>query len=107
MKFVPSLRGIAVLTAGLIASVAFAANQTSSLPQELWPGSPVSSGTSLSRAEVRADLQVWKQAGMDRFGYGDGISFDSADYERRLRHYQELRQSPAFQTLVQKLQAQQ
>lgn len=107
MKFVSSLRGIAVLTAGLIASIAFAANQTSSVPQELWPAPAVSSGPSTSAAEVRADWQLWQQAGMDRFSQGEGISFDSADYERRLRHYQELRQSPEFQALVQKFQAQQ
>lgn len=107
MKFGSSLRCLAVLTAGLITSAAFAANQTSNLPQELWPAPAAASGPSTSAAEVRADLKLWQQAGMDRFNQGDGVSFDSLDYERRLRHYQELRQSPVFDGRVQKLQAKQ
>lgn len=109
MKLRTSVRCLTVLTAGLITSAAFAANQTSNLPQELWPAPAAASSTSASAsaAEVRADLLLWQQAGMHRFNQGEGVSFDSVDYERRLSHYQELRQSPAFHELVQKLQTQQ
>lgn len=107
MKLRTSVRCLTVLTAGLITSAAFAANQTSNLPQELWPAPAATSSTSASAAEVRADLLLWQQAGMHRFNQGEGVSFDSVDYQRRLSHYQELRQSPAFHALVQKLQTQQ
>lgn len=106
MKFASSLRVLSLLAAGAITSVAFANNQISNLPQELWPGPPAASASTLSRAEVRADLQVWQRAGMDKFSQGDGVSWNTADYERRLRHYQEMRQSPAFAELVKKLQDQ-
>lgn len=104
MTFAQHLRTLTILSAGAIASVAFAAG-AAPVSQEVWVGAePVVVGKPLSRAEVQADLQLWKQAGLDAYQQGDH-SFHSATYQAQLAHYQQLRNSPAYAERVQKLQA--
>lgn len=58
-----------------------------------------------SRAEVIADLHMWRQAGMHEFLYREGSDPVAAGREAALARYEALRSSPAFVQLVQKLSA--
>ncbi|MBP0618760.1 DUF4148 domain-containing protein [Cupriavidus consociatus] len=58
-------------------------------------------GTSrtLTREEVRADLEAWHRAGMSEYWRGDrGPNFDSAEYQKRFALYQRLRAEQAAAT---------
>ena len=46
----------------------------------------------LSRAEVLADLALWKQAGLQAYVLGEGSSSNDPSYAARLTKYQQLRQ---------------
>lgn len=102
MKFTQNLRAFALLSAGVFASFAYAAT----VSQEVWAGpEPVVTGKALSRAEVQADWLLWKQAGLDVYSQGDGAHFDQSSYDAKLAHYLQLRNSPAFAELVERIQA--
>ena len=62
------------------------------------PGSPA-----LSRAEVLADLAVWRQAGLDRF-QADSADHSGTAYETALAEYQRLRNGPAYAAELDRLQ---
>src|SRR2546427_2557054 len=66
--------------------------------------SPSSSATAgLSRAEVLADLEMWHQAGMTYLPSPSAdrdISYNSAEYQRGLARYQQLRSGPAYREAV-------
>ena len=59
----------------------------------------------LSRAEVLADLQVWKASGLAQLQHGDMPDVYSAEYQRASALYAALRKSPHFTTLVQSIAA--
>jgi hypothetical protein len=58
-----------------------------------------------SRAEVLADLHMWRQAGMHEFLYRESSDPVPTRHEAALARYEALRSSPAFVQLVQKLSA--
>jgi len=72
--------------------------------------SPSSSATAgLSRAEVLADLEMWHQAGMTYLPSPSAdrdISYNSAEYQRGLARYQQLRSGPAYREAVARLEGQ-
>ena len=72
--------------------------------------SPASSATAgLSRAEVLADLEMWHQAGMTYLPSPSAdrdISYNSAEYQRGLARYQQLRSGPAYREAVARLEGQ-
>lgn len=62
-------------------------------------------GSTLSRAEVIADLQVRRLAGLLDLDWGEASADTSSyQYKRAVATYQYLRTSPQFAVLVQKLQ---
>ena len=102
MTFAHNLRTLALLSASVFASASFA----TTVSQEVWVGpEPVVTGPALSRAEVQADLLLWKQAGLDAYTHGEGSAFDLPNYNTKLAQYQQQRNSPAFTALVQRLEA--
>lgn len=59
----------------------------------------------VSRAEVKADLLVWRAAGMDSNELGDGAyDVNAPSYQAALERYQALRQSPQFAVLVRQIE---
>lgn len=61
---------------------------------------------SLSRAEVLADLQIWREAGLHTFGQGEASAdTSSVAYRRAVEQYAALRSSPTFAALVQRIAA--
>lgn len=64
---------------------------------------PVPAST-LTRAEVLADLEVWQQSGMAALHAGDGMpDVFSPRFAEAARQYVELRQAPAFAMRVQEI----
>lgn len=100
MQLTFSLRAVSACIATLCASAAFASSPAAPLPaksQEVWAGpAPITQPSTLSRAEVLADLLLWKQAGLDPYHQDEGQMQHGGDYEKRLAHYRALRQSAAF-----------
>ena len=56
-----------------------------------------------TRAEVRAEVEVWRQAGLDRYGM-EVVDFTSQDYQQRLAEYQRLRSGPAYEAALRRQQ---
>src|SRR3546814_14375308 len=65
----------------------------------------VSSEHDLTRAEVKADLAVWKRAGMDRF-WNKSVTPDiySREYKMAQAEYLRMRNGPEYQEELQRLQ---
>lgn len=59
--------------------------------------------STLSRAEVLADLQVWKASGLAQLQHGDMPDVYGAEYQRASALYAALRKSPHFAVLVQSI----
>lgn len=55
-----------------------------------------------SRAEVIADLVLWRRAGVDRYAYASSYSLDNEAYQAAYANYLRLRNSDEFQIEVQK-----
>ncbi|MDA8523518.1 DUF4148 domain-containing protein [Acidovorax sp. NCPPB 4044] len=50
----------------------------------------------LSRAEVVADWNLWKKAGLDKYQAGDRSVMNDPMYQQRLAEYQRLRSGPEY-----------
>jgi hypothetical protein len=61
--------------------------------------SPASSAPAASRAEVRADLEMWHRAGLTYLGDRE-TGYLSAEYLQGLERYRQLRNSPAYREAV-------
>jgi hypothetical protein len=59
----------------------------------------------LSRAEVLADIQIWKESGLAELQRNDMPDAYSAQYQRASAKYEALRKSPQFAELVQSIAA--
>jgi hypothetical protein len=72
-----------------------------------YESAPVLNGqpSSLSRAEVLADLYVWKVSGLADLQRGDMPDVFSAEYQRASALYAALRKSPYFAELAQSIAA--
>jgi hypothetical protein len=81
---------IAFALAGAVAHAAPAdANQASNGSEE---------ARSLTRAEVAADLAVWKRAGLDQFSRGDsGPDVNSPEYRAAYANYLRMRRGAEYQ----------
>ncbi|MDF8361181.1 DUF4148 domain-containing protein [Achromobacter anxifer] len=63
-------------------------------------------GPSLTRAEVLADLALWKRAGVDRFWRGEETpDIYSREYKAAFAEYYRLRSGPEYQAEVQRQNA--
>lgn len=61
-------------------------------------------GRELSRAEVVADLALWRRAGVDRYELAHSYSLENQAYREAYQDYLRLRNSEQFQIEVQKAQ---
>lgn len=59
----------------------------------------------VSRAEVMADAQIWRESGLALLDAGEAPDRDSAAYRQAQAKYDELRASPYFAALVQRFGA--
>jgi len=66
-----------------------------------------SSDRGLTRAEVQADLALWRRAGLDMAGEADGFDPTNPDYQRRLATYQRWRGGPEYMAELKQLQGRQ
>lgn len=65
------------------------------LAQDATPQAPTTG--QLSRAEVIADLNLWKRVGLQAYtNRGDSYEFFNPAYERALAEYQRLRNGPEY-----------
>ena len=97
-----AMKKAAVLASGLLAgSTAFAA---ASLPVTVSAEAPTRA-PGLSRAEVLADLRVWRASGMEVFSRSDSYDWTSAEYEKAYARYLAIRSSDEFKVLVQRIEA--
>lgn len=91
---------IASTTLALFAGAALADTSADDIAPELKAAKP----SSLSRAEVQADLVLWRRAGLPA-AYGENtVDSSSADYQARFAEYQRLRQGPAFLAELRRIQ---
>lgn len=94
----PALRGFAAMAcaAALLASFAASAATTADRPVTQEPAG-------LSRAEVLADLALWRRAGLDRYEVlATSHGLETPAYRAAYREYQRLRNSEQFQIEVRK-----
>ncbi|RLJ38116.1 DUF4148 domain-containing protein [Acidovorax sp. 106] len=89
-SFIPSL------VTALALSAVFAAHAQT--PEE----SSKKQGAALSRAEVVADLVLWRRAGVDRYAVMQSYSLETQAYQTAYQEYLRLRNSEQFQAEVQK-----
>jgi len=63
-------------------------------------------GAGLSRAEVVADLILWRRAGMDQFDGGPLYGFDSPERDQAMARYRAWRQGSAYAVELARLRGQ-
>lgn len=61
---------------------------------------------SVSRAQVNADLQIYRESGLAQLENGESVPFNSPEYAAAQAKYAELRSSPYFASLVQRFAGQ-
>lgn len=62
--------------------------------------------STVSRAEVNADLQIYRESGLAQLEGGESVPFNSPEYAAAQAKYAELRSSPYFASLVQRFAGQ-
>lgn len=73
----------------------------SAMAQNVPAASAQSDNRGLTRAEVQADLELWKRAGLDEFWRGDATpDIYSAEYRAAYQNYQQMRQGAEYQEAV-------
>lgn len=85
-----------------LAALALAGSALAQEPAALQPTASTHA-SSLSRAEVMADLEMWHRAGMTYLTDRE-TGAPSAEYRQGLERYSQLRASPAFLEAVARLQ---
>lgn len=90
---------IAQSTAAAIAFVLLALPAAHAQQQE--PAKTIQTADT-SRAEIIADLALWRRAGVDRYAYANSYSLDNEAYQAAYQHYLRLRNSDEFQIEIQK-----
>jgi hypothetical protein len=110
-KLLPYFAITAIAVASAVATTQAYANDTATyaatpaaVGYESAPGFSVQL-SSLSRAEVLADLQVWKASGLAELQNGYTSEIFGSQYQRASARYEALRKSPHFAELVQSIAA--
>ena len=76
---------------------------SAALANEAYGDSPPDArpASTLTRAEVLADLQVWRESGLTALDFGEaGVDAFSADYRNATDRYAALRNAPEFAVRV-------
>lgn len=74
---------------------------------EAWVGTQASAGIAagtLSRAEVRADLNLWRRAGLETASLADTAGSNGPAYARQIAAYQRARHSGVYTAELQRVQ---
>lgn len=83
-----------------LAGTAVALPALAAEPQETWGNEAVrmqaQSGSTVSRAEVLAELSLWRRAGLEALSSGEAGAVGSPQYQQRMAEYQRLRNGPAY-----------
>ncbi|WP_234026618.1 DUF4148 domain-containing protein [Melaminivora suipulveris] len=88
-----TLLAAATMAGASLAAPAFAADA----PSENWGATNLQAQpSSVSRAEVLADLALYRRAGLDAFDTGEASSLGNPGYARALAEYQRLRSGPEY-----------
>ena len=91
---------VPALAVALVAGVASAESIVIDVPSSVEP-----TGSGLTRAEVVADYQLWRLAGLHDLTRGEqGVDTNSYQYRKAFATYVYLRQSPQYADLVNELQ---
>lgn len=94
----PALRGLASLACAAALLSSFAASAAAPADRAATPAP-----AGLSRAEVVADLVLWRRAGLDRYEIlATSHGLETPAYRAAYREYQRLRNSEQFQIEVRK-----
>ena len=94
----PALRGLASLACAAALLSSFAASAAAPADRAATPAP-----AGLSRAEVVADLVLWRRAGLDRYEIlATSHGLETPAYRAAYREYQRLRSSEQFQIEVRK-----
>ena len=94
----PALRGLASLACAAALLSSFAASAAAPADRAATPAP-----AGLSRAEVVADLVLWRRAGLDRYEVlATSHGLETPAYRAAYREYQRLRSSEQFQIEVRK-----
>lgn len=94
----PALRGLAAMACATALLASFAASAAAPADR---PATP--EPAALSRAEVVADLVLWRRAGLDRYEVlATSHGLETPAYRAAYREYQRLRGSEQFQIEVRK-----
>jgi hypothetical protein len=95
-----TLRMLLVVTLAVATSVTMAAEPIAvNVPRVATTPAP-----SLTRAEVLADLHMWRLSGAQEFSTSELEAQNSEGYQAALARYKALRSSPEYATLVERLQ---
>ncbi|WP_312756493.1 DUF4148 domain-containing protein [Pulveribacter sp.] len=88
------------LSAIALAGTALALPAMATESQEAWGNQAVQmqaqSGSAVSRAEVLADLSLWRRAGLEALSTGEAGPVGGPQYQQRMAEYQRLRGGPAY-----------
>ena len=94
----PALRGLASIACAAALLASFAASAAAPADRTATP-----EPAALSRAEVVADLVLWRRAGLDRYEVlATSHGLETPAYRAAYREYQRLRSSEQFQIEVRK-----
>lgn len=66
-------------------------------------GSGAGAEAPLSRAEVLADLQIWRESGLEALQEGEESAVYTPRHDTAVARYTALRASPSFSVLVQRI----
>jgi hypothetical protein len=78
-----------------------AAGQTHS--SEVYPALLPQTKSTLSRAEVLADLNLWNRSGLGAISHGENTPAADPSYAERMAEYQNLRSGPEYQAELRRL----
>jgi len=90
-------------TKNIIASVVFASVAAlggNAMANDNPHTQPVNTASAVSRAEVLADLQIYRESGLAAVEQSESYGYDIARREAAEAKYAQLRQSPYYATLV-------
>jgi hypothetical protein len=95
------------LASAAATSQAYADTAAPSIPVTYESATPtfIDQPSTLSRAEVLADLEAWKASGLADLQRNDSPDYFSTQYQRASALYAALRKSPHFAVLVQSIAA--
>ncbi|OWQ43805.1 hypothetical protein CDL60_28305 [Roseateles noduli] len=101
----PNLKGNIMTSKNILASVLFASAALvagSAMANDNPHTQPVNTPSAVSRAEVLADLEIYRESGLAAVEQSETYGYDNARRDAAKAKYAQLRSSPYYATLVKK-----